>query len=61
MRPPTQYSRGLPGLGSFREDHITLNILEAQGSLEVWWMVGGEDILLETGQGGSMRCATVEG
>jgi hypothetical protein len=33
--------------------HLTLKRLEALGSLEVrqggWWMVGDEDILMETG------------
>jgi hypothetical protein len=42
--------------------HLTLNRLEAPGSLEVWLgrRVGGGDILVETGVwGGDIGCGTV--
>jgi hypothetical protein len=44
--------------------HLALKILEAPGRLKVWWsgwVVGGGDIIVEMGRGGSMRYRIVGG
>jgi hypothetical protein len=50
MRPQHIHSRGLPGLGLFRED--APNPQEADGSRKfrgfMGWGMGGGDILMET-------------
>jgi hypothetical protein len=53
MRPQHTYSRGLPCLGSVKED--AANPQETGGPREfrglAGWGVGGRDILMETGGG----------
>ena len=61
MRPPTLYSRGLPGLGSVRED--APNPQETGGPREFRGLVEwGGDILVETeGQRGVWDMEQSEG
>jgi hypothetical protein len=62
MRPPTHIQQKTIKFGLSQKMYLTLKILKAPGSLEVWWSEGwgGGDILVEkAGRGGSMGCGMV--